>query len=65
MLCSWSIDDEPALLNLMRGLLAADYDFHAAESAEQAQEIFDQHEIEIVVSDQQLRACRGSPSWNG
>jgi diguanylate cyclase len=55
------IDDEPALLNLTRSLLAADYDFHAAESAEQGQEIFDKHEIEIVVSDQQLPGMQGIP----
>jgi diguanylate cyclase len=55
------IDDEPALLNLTRGLLAADYEFHGAESAEQAQEIFSKHDIEIVVSDQQLPGMQGIP----
>jgi diguanylate cyclase len=49
------------LLNLTRGLLAADYDFHGAESAEQAQEIFGQQEIEMVVSDQQLPGMQGIP----
>ncbi|MCE9532910.1 MAG: diguanylate cyclase [Planctomycetes bacterium] len=55
------IDDEPALLNLTRGLLAVDYDFHGAESAEQAQELFNEHEFEIVVSDQQLPGMQGIP----
>lgn len=55
------LDDEPALLNLTRGLLAGDYDFHAAETAEQAQEIFGRHDIEIVVSDQQLPGIQGIP----
>ena len=53
------IDDEPALLNLTRGLLAADYDFHSAETAEQAQEIFNSREIEIVVADQRLPGMEG------
>jgi diguanylate cyclase (GGDEF)-like protein len=55
------IDDEPALLNLARGLLAADYDFHGAESAEQGQELFSKHDIEIVLSDQQLPGLQGIP----
>jgi len=55
------LDDEPALLNLTRGLLAADYDFHGAECAEQAQEIFNNHDIEIVLSDQQLPGMQGIP----
>jgi diguanylate cyclase (GGDEF)-like protein len=55
------IDDEPALLNLTRGLLASDYDFHGAESAEEAQQIFDREEIEIVVTDQQLPGMQGIP----
>ena len=55
------IDDEPALLNLTRGLLAGDYDFHGADSAEQGQEILKRHDIEIVVSDQQLPGMQGLP----
>jgi diguanylate cyclase len=55
------IDDEPALLNLARGLLVGDYDFHGAESAEEAQEICGKREIEIVVSDQQLPGMQGIP----
>jgi diguanylate cyclase len=55
------IDDEPALLNLTRGLLAADYEFHGVESAERAQEILSRNEIEIVVSDQQLPGLQGIP----
>ena len=59
--CVLVIDDEPALLNLARSLLAADYDFHGAESAEQAQEHFSKHDIEIVVADQQLPGLQGIP----
>jgi diguanylate cyclase len=55
------IDDEPALLNLTRGLLGADYDFHGAETAEHGQEIFSSREIEIVLADQQLPGLQGIP----
>lgn len=55
------IDDEPALLSLTRGLLAADYDFYGAESAEEGQEIISRHDIEIVVTDQQLTGMQGIP----
>ena len=55
------LDDEPALLNLTRGLLAADYDFHGAETAEQAQELVSHHEFDIIVSDQQLPGMQGIP----
>ncbi len=53
------IDDEPALLNLARGLLSHDYAFHRAGSVEQAQEILAEHEVEILLTDQQLPGMQG------
>ena len=55
------IDDEPTLLNLARGLLASDYDFHGFENAESALEIIAQREFDIVVTDQQLPGMQGIP----
>jgi diguanylate cyclase (GGDEF)-like protein len=55
------VDDEPALLNLTRGLLGPDYDFHGAESAEQAQQIISSRDVEIVLTDQQLPGLQGIP----
>ena len=53
------IDDEPALLNLARGLLSHDYAFYGAESVEQAREILAHHEVEILLTDQQLPGMQG------
>ena len=55
------VDDEPALLNPGGGFSAADYDFLGCESAEEAKEIFNHREVEIVVSDQQLPGMQGIP----
>jgi diguanylate cyclase (GGDEF)-like protein len=56
-----AVDDEQPLLSLMRGLLASDYDFREAGSAEQGQAILGANEIEIVVADQQLPGMQGIP----
>lgn len=55
------VDDEPMLLHMAGGLLAHDYDFHAAGSAEEAQELLGSREIDVVVSDQQLPRLQGIP----
>ncbi|HJZ90808.1 MAG TPA: diguanylate cyclase [Gemmataceae bacterium] len=55
------VDDEPALAQLARGLLSGDYDLRCAESAEEAQLLLARHDIDIVISDQQLPGLQGIP----
>jgi diguanylate cyclase (GGDEF)-like protein len=55
------VDDEPALSQLARGLLSADYDLKCVESAEEAQLLLARHDVDIVISDQQLPGLQGIP----
>ena len=55
------VDDEPALAQLARGLLSADYDLRCAESAEEAQLLLARQDVDIVISDQQLPGLQGIP----
>lgn len=55
------VDDEPALAQLARGLLSADYDLRCAESAEEAQLLLARNDVDIVISDQQLPGLQGIP----
>lgn len=55
------VDDEPALTQLARGLLSADYDLRCADSAEEAQLQLARNDIDIVISDQQLPGLQGIP----
>jgi diguanylate cyclase len=55
------VDDEPALAQLARGLLSGDYDLRCAESAEEAQLLLARHDVDIVISDQQLPGLQGIP----
>ena len=55
------VDDEPALAQLARGLLATDYDLRCVESAEEAQLLLARHDIDVIVSDQQLPGLQGIP----
>lgn len=55
------VDDEPALAQLARSLLSADYDLRCAASAEEAQLLLARQEVDIVISDQQLPGLQGIP----
>ena len=55
------VDDEQALTQLARGLLASDYELHIAESAEEAQLLLARNTVDIVISDQQLPGLQGIP----
>jgi diguanylate cyclase (GGDEF)-like protein len=55
------VDDEPALSQLARGLLTGDYELKCAESAEEAQLLMARHDVDIVISDQQLPGLQGIP----
>ena len=55
------VDDEPALTQLAKGLLSADYDLRCADSAEEAQLLLARSDIDIVISDQQLPGLQGIP----
>ena len=55
------VDDEPALAQLARGLLSADYDLRCAESAEEAQLLLARQDVDVVISDQQLPGLQGIP----
>jgi diguanylate cyclase len=55
------VDDEPALTALARGLLSNDYELHLASSAEEAQLVLARHDIDMVITDQQLPGLQGIP----
>lgn len=55
------VDDEPALAHLARSLLSSEYDLRIAESAEEAQLLLARHDVDIVISDQQLPGLQGIP----
>ena len=55
------VDDEPALGQLARGLLSADYDLRCAETAEEGQLLLARHDMDIVIADQQLPGLQGIP----
>src|SRR5438045_3603599 len=59
--CVLFVDDEPALAQLARGLLSADYDLRCAESAEEAQLLLARHDVDMVISDQKLHGLQGIP----
>ncbi len=55
------VDDEPALAQLAKNLLSADYDLRVVETAEEAQLLLARHDVDIVISDQQLPGLHGIP----
>lgn len=55
------VDDEPALAQLARGLLADSYDLYCVNTAEEAQLLLARQDIDLVISDQQLPGLQGIP----
>ena len=53
------IDDEPHNLTAFKAAFRRDYNIFLAESAEQAREILDTHEIHIILSDQRMPVITG------
>jgi diguanylate cyclase (GGDEF)-like protein len=53
------VDDEPPILHTLSQLLANDFEVLTADSAEAAQRIFAQREVDLILCDQRL------PGWTG
>lgn len=53
------IDDEQRVLKSMRAMFRRDYDVYLANSGEEALSIIDEHEIDVVVSDQRMPYMTG------
>ncbi len=53
------VDDEPHILNVLRALLAQEFQVLTAPSAEAARQIFDSREVDIILTDQRM------PGWTG
>lgn len=53
------VDDEPAILGLLRELLATDFEVLTAGSAEEAKELFAKRSVDILLTDQQLPGQAG------
>ncbi len=53
------VDDEPYILSTLAALLSAEYEVLTASSAEAAQAIFAQREIDLILSDQRMRHMSG------
>lgn len=53
------IDDEARVLKSMRAMFRREYDVHLANSGEEALAIIDEHDIDVVVSDQRMPYMTG------
>ncbi|MEO8799667.1 MAG: response regulator [Polyangiaceae bacterium] len=54
------VDDEPALLSATRRSLRSEpYEVFTAESAQEALELFEKHDIDVVVSDARMPVVSG------
>jgi diguanylate cyclase (GGDEF)-like protein len=53
------VDDEVGILMLFRGLLADEFDVLIARNGREAQALFDQHEIDIILTDQRMPEMSG------
>ena len=53
------VDDDAFVLNALKALLSIDYQVFAADSAEKAEEIFRQHTIDILLTDQRMPGKSG------
>lgn len=53
------VDDEPQILVALSALLEKDFDVLAAGNAEQAREMFRQHDVHIVLTDQRMPMTTG------
>ena len=48
------VDDEPYILPILAGLISREYEVVAASSADEAQKVFEQRSIDIILSDQRM-----------
>jgi diguanylate cyclase (GGDEF)-like protein len=48
------VDDEPYILPMLTGMLAAEYDVHTADCTEAAQAVFARHPIDVILTDLKL-----------
>lgn len=53
------VDDEPRVLTSMRALFRRDYNVHLANSGDQALELLDQEDMDVIVSDQRMPGMTG------
>jgi diguanylate cyclase len=53
------VDDEPYILATLSSLLSTEFEVFTADSAEAAQALFGQHEIDLVLSDQKMPRFTG------
>lgn len=54
------IDDEPEILQSLKGLLRREFTLHTAESGEQALEILEREPIHVVMTDQRMPEMTGT-----
>jgi len=55
-----AVDDEPANLRLLERLFRRDTDVFTASSGEAALEIFNQHDISLIITDQRMPGLTGT-----
>jgi diguanylate cyclase len=48
------VDDEPYILPILAGLISREFKVHTANCAEDAQKVFAQHPVDIVLTDQRM-----------
>jgi diguanylate cyclase (GGDEF)-like protein len=53
------VDDETYILPTLKALLTAEYEIHTANNAETAQQIFAQHPIDVILTDQKMPGQTG------
>jgi len=54
------IDDEPEILQSLKGLLRREFDLHLAQSGPEALEILGRHPIEVILTDQRMPGMTGT-----
>ena len=53
------VDDEPYILTTLSALLAPDFEVYTADCGETAQKIFQQHRIDLILTDQKMPRMSG------
>jgi diguanylate cyclase len=53
------VDDEPYIRKCLAGLLAGQFDVFTAECAEEAQKVFAEHRVDVVLTDQRMSGMSG------
>ena len=53
------VDDEPEILQSLKGLLRREFELYTAESGKEALAILEQHEIHVVVTDERMPQMTG------